>query len=245
MKIDLLIDKVDGYDYLTQKEKVKTISYFYCISNQVDLFTASSIKECFEKNSLEVPANINRELSSLVSSKPPILIKKSNGYSFQRNSKKHLDEIFLAEKHSKEISLTLRDIVPKVNVIEQRNFLDEAISCYEIKSFRAAIILTWLLVMDVLLEYTLRNKLTAFNDELRKRNKKKIIQFKPDFEEYKESEIIEVFKAVGIISKEQKKLLDEKLNIRNSAAHPNVTQFREPKVVTFIQELAEEILFKF
>lgn len=71
------------------------------------------------------------------------------------------------------------------------------------------------------------------------------IHHKPtDFEDLKESYVIELLKAASIISKEQKKVLDEKLEVRNSAAHPNSTSFKEPKVVTFIDELFTDVVFK-
>lgn len=245
MTIDFLIDKVDEFDLQPQKEKVKLIAYFYCAVNSLDTFTTAEIANCFAVNNLNAPSNIHREIANLTSTKPPILLKKVGGYAFQRNSKKQLDELFMSNKHSAEISSTLRSIIPKTGSAEQIIFLEEAIACFEIKSYRAAIIMTWLLAMDTLLEYTLKHKLSEFNDELKKKNKKKFITAKTDFEEYKESEIVEVLKAASIITKEQKKLLDEKLNIRNSAAHPNVVQFREPKVITYIQEMIEEIILKY
>src|SRR5258708_40266291 len=100
--------------------------------------------------------------------------------------------------------------------------------------------MTWLLGMNFFFNHVISAKLQEFNDELKKKNKKKFISDKSDFEEFKESEIIEVMKSSGIISKEQRKLMDEKLDIRNSAAHPNSTMFKETKVITFIQELVEE-----
>jgi hypothetical protein len=245
MTISLLIDKVEDYDLLTQKEKVKLLSYFYCIDKNVESFTASEIKKVFEANNLEIPTNINREFSSLTSTKPATLIRKGKSFSFQRNSKKSLDELFLVDKHVKDVSIALRSLIQKVSTDEQKKFLEEGIACFETKSFRAAIVMVWLLSMDILQEHVLNNSLVAFNDELRKKNKKKFITYKSDFEEYKEGDIIENMRSAGIISKEQKKLLDEKLNVRNSAAHPNTVQFREPKVVTYIQELVEEIVYKF
>lgn len=77
---------------------------------------------------------------------------------------------------------------------------------------------------------------------LAKANKKLKIQSKVDFEDLKESQFIELLRASSIISKEQKKILDDKLDIRNSAAHPNATSFKEAKTATFIEELLNDIV---
>jgi len=243
--VDALIQKIGDFDLLTQKEKVKYISYFHCVSNMTEAFGPSDVDDYFDQLFLEKPSNIPRELLALASGKPPVLLKKGNKYSFQRSAKKQLDDIFFENKHTVETSTMLRALIPKTKTQEQRQFLEEAITCLEVKTFRASIIMTWLLTMDVLFEYVISSRLQDFNDELKKRNKKKFVSCKSDFEEFKESEIIEVMKSSGIISKEQRKLLDEKLDIRNSAAHPNSTTFREIKVVTYIQEVVEEIVFKY
>ncbi|MES1182089.1 MAG: hypothetical protein ABUL44_04770, partial [Flavobacterium sp.] len=237
MTVESLIEKVNDFDSLTQKEKVKNVSYFFCLAHNTEVFNSSDVIKIFDKLNLEIPSNVSRELASLASSKPPILVKKASGYSFQRNFKKQLDEIYCSNKHSKEVSIALRNLISNVNTKEQGKFLEEAISCFEFKLFRAAIIMAWLLTMDLIYERILNYYLQEFNEELKKRNKKKFISSKSDFEEYRESETIEILKVLGGISKEQRKILDEKLDIRNSAAHPNSTLFREPKVITYIQEL--------
>lgn len=90
-----LVDKVDGFDLLTQREQVKLISYFYCISNTIEEFTSAQIKKCFEDEDLSMPANVTQELNRLSSEKPQAIIKKKNAYSLHRTTKKELDNIYL------------------------------------------------------------------------------------------------------------------------------------------------------
>lgn len=49
ISVSNLLDKVSDFDSLTQREQVKLLSYFYCISNNIEEFTSSQIKKCFEQ----------------------------------------------------------------------------------------------------------------------------------------------------------------------------------------------------
>src|SRR5690606_38344666 len=117
-------------------------------------------------------------------------------------------------------------------------------TCFQCKLYRPAIIMTWIVVIDVLYDYVINNHLRDFNDVLKHANKKLVIKSKSDFEELRESDFILYLKTAAIISKEQRKVLDEKLTIRNSAAHPNGTSFKEAKTATFIEELFSDVLDK-
>lgn len=242
-----LIDSVENFDKLSQIEQVKYVSYFYTIVIGKEEFSSTFIGDIFIDESLSRPSNITDCLNKLVTRKPPILLKKGNLYSFQRTQKKILDEIYLDKKHIREISETLRGLLNNLTSDEQKKFLEEAISCYEIKSYRAAIIMTWLLTVDVLYEYVIKHKLIDFNSVLAKNAKYKslTISKKEDFAELKENDFIMFLGSASVITKDQKKILEEKLGIRNTAAHPNSIDIRESKASTVIEDLIPNIISKF
>jgi hypothetical protein len=145
------------------------------------------------------------------------------------------------------VSNVLRDLLPKVNSLEQKTFLEEAILCYEVKTYRAAIVMTWLLTMDVLYEYVIKKKLSDFNAALLKNTRfcKLIISNKEDFEEMKEGEFLLLLGSAGIITGNEKKILEEKLGIRNTAAHPNSIVIKESRAANAIEDLVINIISKF
>ena len=247
MNIEDFIDSVEGFELLTQKDQVKYISFFHTIiSNQLS-FSSGEIKGVFQDNHLKLPANITNELNRLAAEKPPILVKGSKVYSFHRAARKELEEQFIGSKHRVEISKTLRDLVPKIKSEEQRKFLDEAIKCFEVKAFRASVLLTWLLTMDFIYEYILKNELSAFQAATSSNGKyKKItISSKDDFSEFKEADLIMLLRTSKIISNDTRKILDEKLGIRNTCAHPNSVIIKESKALNFIDDIVENIVLKF
>lgn len=61
----------------------------------------------------------------------------------------------------------------------------------------------------------------------------------------KESKFIEICRSANVISNEVRKILDEKLGIRNTCAHPNSIVISESKSTSFIEDLIENVMLKF
>ena len=57
--------------------------------------------------------------------------------------------------------------------------------------------------------------------------------------------LIELLRAAGLISNDVRKVLDEKLGIRNSAAHPSDLVFDGHKATEFSSDLIQNVLLKF
>lgn len=247
MKVEDLLDQVENFDLLTKKDQVKLIAYFYCIENNVTSFNQNNVRNEFLKHSLAIP-NISREITTLKTEKPVTLLDRKEGFSFHRSIKKQLDDIYLELKHKKEVSQTLRNLIPELKGNEQRKYLEEAISCFEIKSFRASILMTWLLTVDTIYEYIfLPSNLSIFNQAIQSHGKykKTVITSKDHFSDIKEGDFIELLRVSKIISNDVRKILDEKLGIRNSCAHPNSVVILDYKAINFIQDLVINVIKKY
>ena len=107
--------------------------------------------------------------------------------------------------------------------------------------------MVWVLTMDHLQKYTFGSKLTEFNAAIGAHPDKKmeLIVAYDDFAELKESRVIELMRSAGIISSDVRKILDEKLGIRNSAGHPSGITFSGHKTTEFALDLIENVLLKF
>ncbi|MDM1295302.1 hypothetical protein HX021_13520 [Sphingobacterium sp. N143] len=246
-KLGQFIDRIDGFEKLSQLEQVKLIAYFYCITEVKEVFSTAEIRSSFVNNDINPPTNISDCIGRMLRGKPPVFVKKNGQYSFHRISKKELDSIYLDNKHTQQISSSLRQLLTKITSEEQKTFLEEAISCFEIKSFRAATIMCWLLTMDVLYEFILKSYLTDFNTAIQSQGKyKKItISKKEHFSDIKENDFIELLRVARLISNDVRKILDEKLGTRNTAAHPNTVIVKESKAINFIEDLIENVIVRF
>lgn len=248
MTVHQLIDKTDNFYSLPQKEQIKLMAFFYCLENSKEYFESKDIKDEFLKHNLKIPSGITSLVPQLTRTKPVIFLKTKMGYCFHRNVKKELEKIYCDDIHEIEVTIKLRDLLKTVTSKEQNLFLEEAIKCFEIKVYRASIIMTWLLTMDVLYEMILEpSNLIKFNDAIQTHGKYKKITVtkKDDFGDIKESDLFELLRVGKLISNDIRKILDEKLGIRNSCAHPNTIIMEDYKAISFIQDLIINVISKY
>src|SRR5690606_30046068 len=97
-----------------------------------------------------------------------------------------------AETVTAQTSATLRGLEQKLPASGNKEFLKEAIDCFEVGANRAAIVMTWILAMDHLFAHILAHKLTDFNAALSKDKGVKIdaVNQRDDFTEIKETKFI-------------------------------------------------------
>lgn len=247
MNIEQLVDSVESFESLPHRHQAMYMAFFYSVSEGKPNFTASEIEAKFRELHLDVPNYLAQVLHNLTKAKPPYLIKTKEGYVFQRGKRKEFESKFLGSTPVLVTSKTLRDLLPKIKSKEQNTFLEEAVKCFEIQAFRASVMMTWLLTMDVIYEYVIANKLRDFNAGVQAHGKYKKITFvnKDQFSEMKESEFIEVLRTSKIISNDIRKILVEKLDFRNTCAHPNTIAIKETKAIAVIDDLIENVIFKY
>jgi len=242
--LNAFVDGIVDFEKKTFAEQIKYFVYYYQKNEAKDTVNSGDIINAYTLLDILPPKNATDVLNKLCDIK--VLLKRGNEYLLQRHIRKGLDELLGKTPIVKEINDNLRLLLPKIKDIDNKEFLKEAIDCLEIKAYRSAVIMTWLLVIHNLYDFIYRNRLNDFNQELNKKNLKiKIISSKDDFNEIKESIFIEISRAANIITNDQRKILDEKLGIRNTCAHPNNIIIREAKAVNFIEDLVENIYLKF
>jgi bifunctional non-homologous end joining protein LigD len=140
----------------------------------------------------------------------------------------------------------IASLLNKVNRPDAKHFLEEAHLCLRANAPRAAIVMTWIVVIDHIYEYVLTHKLSDFNLELAKKNWKiTSVTTKDDFSEIKkEKDFIELCRAANVFSNDVRKILDEKLGIRNTAGHPSTVTVHGTKAANFIEDLVENVILK-
>lgn len=222
-------------------EQVKYIAFFYLKLNKKDIFYPKDLSETFELAHLPRPKNISQYIRLLVRNK--VFIPKGDGYALHRDTDSKMEKEFNQHMPAVKFSHALRAISNKIADSDEKEFLDEAVSCYEAGACRAAIIMAWLVTMDHLYDHVLAKKLSEFNAILSQQKRKiTMIKKREDFNELDESTFITICRSAGIITNDQRKILEEKLGIRNTAAHPNKIKISESKCISFVEDLVENIM---
>jgi hypothetical protein len=222
-------------------DKILTIAWYLEAKAKRQSFGSAYMRTCFREIG-DDPPNISMYLQRLSDKKPPQLILQGQAYRLSGEMRRKLDRKYGEDVTVAKVASTLAELPAKVPEIAEREFLTEALNCYKVKAYRAAIVMTWNLAFDHLTQWVLadQTKLDAFNvaasGKFNNNNNKKPIVSQPDhFDEFKEFEIIQCIRIARLVDKNTCKILEEKLARRNMAAHPSrivVTQHQADDAIT-------------
>lgn len=211
--------------------------------------TSLLLRKCFSDCDLQIPSSLSVKLSRGTTAKENKYIKTEKGYRLNRAIRDRISRRRGVEKVEILPNDQLREL--EVLIIDpiRKNYLQEALACFDIQAYRASIIMAWILSIDHLYDYILRHKLAEFNKVLAANNDKRIkltaITVKDDFSEIPEGKFIEFARASNVISNDVRKILDQKLGVRNSAAHPSGVLILKNKAIDFVEDLITNVVLKY
>jgi len=230
-------------------ELVDYFAYFLTMEGDEAVATTAAIDECFRACDLSPPKNISAYLSGALRGKKAKFVKVDGGYRLQRTYRDTIASSLGLQTSIIQTSAELRKLEARLPSGAEKGFLKELIDCFEIGASRAAIVMCWILVLDHLYDYVLKHHRSAFDAVLAKNTDKRVrvtkIQTRDDFSDIPEGKFIEFLRSAGIVSNDIRKVLDEKLGIRNSSAHPSSVAIKPSKVVEFVDDLLENVVLKY
>jgi hypothetical protein len=246
MTIEEFAQLVPGLAGMSHVERIRHFAWFVLTQENRDRFGAADITRCYDKLHIVKPGNIHSQLQQMADKRPPKLLKDTKGYRLEARAKEQLDGRYAQRPATIAVDAMLQTLPGKVSDEAERLFLSEALTCFRNKAFRSAIVMTWNLTFDHLLNWIVANHLAAFNAAIGRRYPKKIVVIgkKDDFEEFKESEVIEVCGTAGIINDNTKRILSEKLTKRNMAAHPSLVEIVQFQAEDVISDLVNNVILK-
>lgn len=247
MTLDEFVAEVPKFSELGHSDKIRILGWYLHQFGGRERFDASTIRSCYESLHLPQPSNLNPYLKQLTESRSPSLLRDKAGYRLEARVRAGFDSRFGGARKTVAVSKLLSDLPGKVLVAAEQVFIDEAIVCYRYGAFRAAIVMTWNVAYDHLLNWLLADsgRLATFNARIPVRYPKRsnvTITTKSDFEEFKESELIAVAGSANLYSKNITKILEEKLTRRNMAAHPSTIKVTSAQAEDVITDLVNNVI---
>jgi hypothetical protein len=247
--LESFIESIDSFLGLDGKTQVDYIAYYF-LSNKLKLsITAKDIEQAFSALSLKPYSRTSAYLSESSKKKNGKYIKQTNGYILERKAFLEIRRTISDSPEKIEVNRSLIDLANDVRDKNEKAFLEESISCFRIKAFRSFMIMIWILTLYHLRSYVLCNKLTDFNLALSGDKDKSIrvrkISIYDDFSDLKEEKFIELLRVSRTITNDIRKILDQKLGIRNTYAHPSSAVLTEFKATEFGADLIENVLLKY
>jgi hypothetical protein len=252
MELREFIGTIQSFSSLSHQDKIVHFGWYLHFHKNQGRFTQPDIRSCFDQSSIGCP-NLSQEFKRLVEKRPRVLLQDFSGYRLENATRKRLDEKYSQHETTIAVSQLLRDLLGKVADDAERHFLSEAIKCYHIKAFRAAIIMAWNLAYDHLLRWILNDptRQSAFNANIiarigQRRGNGLVIASREDFEELKEAEVLDIMGLASLfLSQNVKKIIEIQLTKRNLAAHPSLVVIEGPQADDTITSLVSNVVLTF
>ena len=250
--IEKFTSTVKDFFDLKSTDQLDFFVYFLTIEKRLTTTQATAVRQCFLLADVTPYSNISQYLNQNIKAKPkqqPKFLRIKDGFQLHRNHKTLL-EISISKKPFKaKVNKDLRELLTHLTNPAENEFLKEAIDCFEISAYRASIVMVWNLTVDHLFAFILKHKLSEFNSALALNTDKRIkitsVTNRDDFSEIPENKFIEFCRTAKIISNDIRKILDTKLGIRNTYAHPSNLKVSESKAIEFIDDLVTNVILKF
>lgn len=187
-------------------------------------------------------------ISQMLSRSHGQAILVEGGWELTEGGKQHLAHLGIAEDRIvAQPATTLRKLLPKISNQKNRDFIAEAVSCYECKNLRAASVLAWVGAVSILYEHVIQHALAGFSSEWVRRNpqKNRPITTVDDLSDIKEDVFLDVLHSISVIGKSVKDELKGCLKFRNGCGHPNTLVVGETRVAAHLETLINNVYLKF
>lgn len=251
LSLQEIVTGITNFAKWSHADKIRFFCWFLHAHENRDRFAAANIRKCYSQLNMAPPSNINPFLTQMGKTRPPQLLDDSGGYYLEHSIRAKMTAKYGQRKITIQVTEMLVNLPSEVPDIAEREFLNEALICYREGAFRAAIVMTWNLAFDHLLNFVLKHHLAAFNKQwpisFLKQNQKARVQnisTRDDFGELKESEILMICKSAAIITPGLYDILDEKLGKRNTAAHPSTIVITQIQAEGVIDDLVNNVVLK-
>ncbi|MEN6426222.1 MAG: hypothetical protein ABFE13_12715 [Phycisphaerales bacterium] len=254
------LSMVGGIQEYSRRSKLLLFAYFLRQYENVFEFAPIDIRRCFQGAALKVPSDLSELLRGLSRGRnSPLMTGARRGtYALALPGMNEV-ETYLGPRvrPEAEVDALLKSAIPYLEKViaklsngNQKQFIAEAIACLGVDAKRATVVMTWACTISHLYDHIVAKKprLDAFNSALRRRSDryaKLTISAYDDFGDIPESIFIEVCRSAKLVSNDVRKILDEKLGIRNTCAHPSAVEIHKTKVVNFIEDLVDNVLTKY
>lgn len=229
-------------DALTRKDISKTDKYLLIVGHHDGPVMNADIKTIAKENGWRDGAK-SAPAAFLSKTAHALLLPK--GWTLTGPGRNSLEDRGLISKVGvlTPVTQTLEKYVLDLHDPDKARFVEEAIACVRNKSYRAAIVLTWVGALYLLYAYVLREKLAEFNSEVHRRYpKSKPASTIDDLAGLvKESEFLNVLEHINALTKGENKELAGCLDRRNTAGHPNSHTFTEVGVGNHIETLINSV----
>jgi hypothetical protein len=249
VNLEELVNSISGFSSWSHADTISFFAWFVQSKRAKDRFMPADIKACYSELGMNEPSAIQPFLVAMEKRKPKAVLRDSRGYSLEKRVRDSWQAQYGQRNATAMADKLLLELSAKMPNLAEQSFLDEAVICFRHRAFRAAIVMTWNLAYDHLCGHVLSDTqlLQDFNAQLPKSFRAariSVVNKRDDFAELKESEVLQVCRSSNIITGDVFKILKEKLDKRNTAAHPSTVVISPHTAEEYIIDLVTNVVLK-
>lgn len=241
------VSTMPGFYSKSAVDQLLALAWFAEARQQRASFDSAYLRQCFRDAGVDAP-DMSVYLPRLAAKKPPQLVKEKGGYKLAGAVRRALDTRLGGDPITFAVAKTLSDLPARLPDIAEREFLAEALNCYRVRAYRAAIIMAWNLTYDHMVRWVFMDtgRLASMNTGIATKYPKKTLALTKheDADELKESEFIEAARTGNLLDKNTAQILREKLGRRNMAAHPSRIAITQHSADDMITDLVANVILK-
>lgn len=215
-----------------------------CLSIDENPKSTKQIKETATQSGLG--NSILRNISAYLKKAKGLVISTPNGWELTEKGWLKIDELAGSSITIRQVSSDFDKLLKKISDSDTKEFVKEAIACYDNKLLRSSVVLSWVGAISLLQDYVLAHKLVDFNTEASRRDSKwKTAKNKDDLSRMKEYDFLQILVSLSVIGKNVKDELENCLKLRNGCGHPNSLKIGELRVSAHLETLILNVYSKF
>ena len=183
-------------------------------------------------------------VSDILGRSKGLAIRVEDGWQLSADGVKHVQSIAgpLMRSPVTKVASSLRTHLSNITDKQTRAFIEEAITCFEMHQYRAAVVLSWVGAVSLLHDHVVNHHLATFNADATSRfgnprNPWVAAKTADDLGRMKEADFLVVLEKTSVIGKDLKQQLETALKLRNGCGHPNSYKLGEHKVSAHIEDL--------
>lgn len=204
------------------------------------------IKERAKAGGLKITDSWNP--SSTLSKSAGLAISTGAGWELTVGGREHLRKLGVSSLPASAMNVAtyLRNELPNIKNSDTRDFVEEAIACFEHGFYRSAVVMGWAGAISVLHHHVHANHLADFNKEASRIDPKwKVAKTTDDLGLMKEDTFLDRLVGISVIGKNVKDELQKCLKSRNGCGHPNSMKIGPNAVAHHLEMLLLNVFTKF
>lgn len=220
--------------YLLQKDGKQTVT-----ASEID---ALRLQLKLSKSGTAVQLSVN---SRFKKGRRPRFVKANRGYSLERGVVEELDKEYGQRPTAAAIKSDLAKHLAALSDAKLKEYLTEAINCFDSGYFRASIVMAWCAGYAILRAWLFTKHISALNTVMSSWKAPKNISKIEDLDELGERVVLDTARSASVLTKEQHKQLVALLDQRNSFAHPSGRKVAAPIAEAYLTQIIDEVIVNF